>query len=305
VSRIVTLTMNPAIDRSCSVQHIVPDFKLRCSEPKREPGGGGINVARVIHELGGEALAFWTRGGPMGDLLAGLLDREGIAHAPVAIDGITRENVIVFERASERLYRFGMPGPPLSSREAERCLEEIERLDPAPDYFVASGSLPDGAGDDFYARAARLLPESTRLIADTSGEPLRCVLDEGVFLIKPNIRELGLLLGEKIEEDAQIEAFSKHLIDEGRTRAVLTSLGAAGAVLVTAGGTEHIMSPTVPIRSSVGAGDSMVGGLVLALARGDTIEAAARFGIAAGAAAVMTTGSSLCRREDVDRLAAR
>jgi len=305
VTRIVTFTMNPSIDRSCSVQHIVPDFKLRCSDLEREPGGGGINVARVIHELGGEALALWTRGGPMGALLEGLLDDAGITHRPVPIEGITRENVIVFERASERLYRFGMPGPPIASREADRCLEAIASLDPAPDYFVASGSLPDGAGSDFYARVARLLPGSTRLIVDTTGEPLRCVLEEGVFLIKPNIRELGLLLGEKVEEDFQIEAFSKLLIEEGKAKVVVTSLGVGGAMLVTAGGAKHIMSPTVPIRSSVGAGDSMVAGIVLALARGDSVEAAARYGIVAGAAAVMTPGSTLCRREDVERLAAR
>jgi 6-phosphofructokinase 2 len=261
-------------------------------------------VARVIHELGGEALALWTRGGPMGALLESLLESEGIAHRPVPIEGITRENVIVFERASERLYRFGMPGPPIASGEAESCLEAIASLDPAPDYFVASGSLPDGAGADFYARVARLLPGTTRLIVDTVGEPMRCVLEEGVFLIKPNIRELGLLLGEKIEEDAQIESFSKHLIEEGKVQVVVTSLGAGGAMLVTAERTEHIISPTVRIRSSVGAGDSMVAGLVLALARGESIEAAARFGIAAGAAAVMTPGSTLCRREDVERLAA-
>lgn len=299
---IVTVTLNPAVDKSCSVDRVIAEHKLRCSPPQFDPGGGGINVARAIHELGGRATAYWTRGGPLGELLHQLLDATGVEHRPIEVEGTTRENLIVYEEASAQQYRFGMPGPEFTSRDAARCLDAIGQIDPPPDYLVLSGSLPPGCDPGFYAELARRVSSSCRVVVDTSGRALQESLQSGPFLIKPNLRELGQLFGGAVQSDSEIEKAARQLIDSGRVQVVVTSIGSGGALLTTADQTEQIRSPTVPIRSKVGAGDSMVAGIVHRLAEGDGIAEAARFGVAAGAAAVMTPGTMLCRREDTERL---
>jgi len=302
VQPVVTVTPNPAVDGFAEVDHVVPDRKLRCGIPEHDPGGGGINVARAIRELGGAAEALWSRGGHGGDRLATLLDRAGIAHRPVPVDGDTRTNLTVLEGTSGRHYRFVLPGPVLHGDDVGRWLTVIADLSPPPAYLVLSGSLPPGLPDDFYARLANATGDETRVIVDSSGEAVVRAVDAGVFLVKPNIRELGQIVGEELEDDAHVEAAARKLIDRGRTDVVVTSLGAGGAIVVTADHCAHVRSPTVPIRSRVGAGNSMVAALVLGLARGLGVHEAVRFGVAAGAAAAMTPGTRLCRREDADRL---
>ncbi len=300
--RIATLTLNPTVDKSCEVEQVVPERKLRCGAVAFDPGGGGINVARAIAHLGGEALALWTAGGAIGQLLGSLLDQEGISNEPVPIQEMTRENLIVFEKSSGQQFRFGMPGAGLTDAEIENCLKRLKVLDPPPDYLVLSGSLPPGVDEHIYARAAECVPASCRVILDTSGKPLRCGLKTPAFLIKPNMDELAELAGHPIEGDPQIREVAGSLIDQGKTEVVVTSLGSGGAVLTTAEFQEHIRAPTVKIRSKVGAGDSTVAGIVLALSRGEPLSNAVRFGVAAGAAAVMTDGTELCRRADAERL---
>ncbi len=304
MKRVATLTMNPALDKSCTVESVAPERKLRTSEVVLHPGGGGINVSRAIAQLGGESAAVYTAGGVNGQLLHGLLaDAASIEHHVVEIRGDTRENLTVRERSSDQQYRFVMPGAELSRDEWQRCLDQLWKLDPWPDMLVASGSLPPGVPNHFYATLARQGRErDIHVIVDTSGDPLREAVDAGLYMIKPNLRELGQVSGRQLENDPQIEEASKRLLGEGKAQIVVTSLGPGGAVLVWEGGVEHIGSPTVPIRSKVGAGDSMVAGIVLALARGKSVPQAVRFGLAAGAAAVMTPGTELCHREDTERL---
>lgn len=300
--RIVTLTVNPALDRSCTVDHVVPGPKLRCSTPIAEPGGGGVNVARVIHTLGGEASALWTCGGLTGEAMRRLLDAQGVTHVPIAIAGDTRESFHVQEQGDGPLYRFVTPGPELRAEEVDACLQQMRNLDPPPRYLVVSGSLPPGVGAGFCRRVVTAAPKGCRTIVDTSGEPLREATNEGLFFIKPNLRELGQLAGKPVTSDAEAAAAARRIIDRGRVEAVVASLGAGGAILVTRDAIEPIRAPTVQLRSKVGAGDSTVAGIVLALARGMPLRDAARFGVAAGAAAVMTPGTQLCRRADVERL---
>jgi 6-phosphofructokinase 2 len=121
MAEILTVTLNPTVDKSCSVSKVMPEHKLRCSAPQHDPGGGGINVARVIHKLGADATAIWMRGGHVGQLLDGLLDEEGVPHEPQEIEGLTREHLIVYEEASEQQYRFGMPGPKLTPDELNQA----------------------------------------------------------------------------------------------------------------------------------------------------------------------------------------
>ncbi|HBG06605.1 MAG: phosphofructokinase [Geobacteraceae bacterium GWC2_58_44] len=300
---IVTLTMNPAIDKSSSVDHVVAERKLYCTAPRFEPGGGGINVSRAIRKLGGESLALYPSGGPNGETLQFLLNQEGIRHRPIPVKEWSRENLIVLEGSTGQQYRFGMPGPNLIEEEWRRCLAEILSSDPPPDYIVASGSLPPGVPLDFYARIARLGKEhGARVVVDTTGEPLRLALREGVYLIKPNIGEFRDIVGPGSEDESRIREMAKKVVSDGQCEVVAISLGAAGVLLVSEAGTERLQPPTVPIISKVGAGDSMVAGMVLSLARGNDVGDAVRFGVASGTAAVMTPGSELCRREDAERL---
>jgi 6-phosphofructokinase 2 len=303
MSSIATLTLNPAIDKSTRVERVVADEKLRCESPRREPGGGGLNVSRAIGRLGGTSRALYTAGGHTGALLQSLLDDEGIDHTPLSIDDWTRENMVVYERSTDRQFRFGMPGPTLTDAERDTCLEALRGLEPAPDYLVASGSLPPGAPDDTYAAVASVADAlGARPILDTSGTALREAMAAKWFLLKPNLRELQELAGTELDTEPERIDAARTFIERDWCEGVVLSMGASGALLITADRAEHVRSPTVSIESRVGAGDSMVGGLTLALNRGYDLSAAVRFGVAAGAAAVTTPGTELCRRDDTEAL---
>jgi 6-phosphofructokinase 2 len=304
---IVTLTMNPTIDKSVAVGHVAADAKLRCHSVRHDPGGGGINVARAIQRLDGAASAFYLAGGPLGDMLRDLLDAEQVTHRPLAIQSMTRENLTVLEESSDQQFRFGMPGPQVTESEQQRCLAALQELEPPPDYIVASGSLPEGVHPDFYAEVATIAAEvGARFVLDTSGDALQLSVEKApsgsVFLLKPNMRELRQLTQRDIPDEVEQESAAKSLVEAGQSQVVVVSLGAAGALLVTERQCERLRAPSVPIQSKIGAGDSMVGGIVWSLAEGRSIEEATRYGIAAGAAAVMTPGTELCRLEDTQRL---
>jgi 6-phosphofructokinase 2 len=196
-----------------------------------------------------------------------------------------------------------MPGPEATEDEWRACIQKIRIMDPFPEYIVASGSIPPGIPEDFYAQIARLAKENTsRFILDSTGAPLRRALEEGIYLIKPNLGEFKTLAKKEVEQEIHQVALARRIIHKGQSKAVVVSLGAAGVLMVWKDGCERLHAPTVPIKSKVGAGDSMVAGIVLALERGESLEKAVRFGVAAGAAAVMTPGTELCRKEDTERL---
>lgn len=299
---IVTATLNPCIDAMSHVDRVVPEQKLRCSRPKRYPGGGGINVARAVHRLGGSARALWSRGGPTGEILARLLDDEGVEHRALPIRDYTRENLIVREDASGQHYRFGMPGPELGDAELDAWRQLIAGLSPAPSYLVLSGSLPVGVKNELYAELVACAPKSSKVVLDTSGAALGAALKQRVFLVKPNMGELARLSDTTFRSNDEVAAAARSIVDRGEAQAVLVSLGRGGALLVTADLSERIHAPAVQMDSKVGAGDSMVGGLVVHLARGGSLSEAARYGVAAGTAAIMTPGTELCRKDDTERL---
>ena len=304
--RIMTLTMNPALDVSIAVDQLVAEKKLRCTSPLYEPGGGGINVAIVIHELGGTASALYAAGGATGQMLRELLEAKGIEQQPVPIEGRTREDITLLEKTSGQLYRLVTPGPKLSDHEKSACLHKLANLGFSPEYMVISGSLPRGVGPDFYIRVIRMMkPHGTRVILDTKAQSLKEVIKEGVFLVKPNMNELRELAGGELAEEAEQERFAAQLVAEGGAEIVTVSLGAAGALVVSDRIRQRIRAPAAPIKSRVGAGDSMVAGLTLALSQGRSVAEAVKYGIAAGSAAVMTPGTQLCRRRDVERLFAQ
>ena len=301
--RIITLIINPALDKISGISQVIPNKKLRCHAPKHEAGGGGINVSRAIRRLGGESLAIFPGGGANSEILKLKLDEEHVHYIVTPINGQTRENITIFEGESTHQYRFIMPGPTLSEEECQLPLKEIKESDPKPDYIVASGSITKGVPENFYQRLAELAQEiDSKLIVDTSGKQLTLAAEAGVYMLKPNIRELGHLAGKEItSEEHQIEV-AQELVHSGKAQIVVVSLGAGGALLVTKDIAEHLRTPMVPIRSKLGAGDSMVGGIVYALAKGMDIQHATRYGIAAGASAVMTPGIELCEKETTEKL---
>jgi 6-phosphofructokinase 2 len=298
---IVTLTLNPAIDASCQAEEIRPIRKIRTSEERYDPGGGGVNVARVIRELGGEALAVYFAGGLTGQAFNDMLGAIGLEHRVVPIAGMTRVSHTVYERSSGQEYRFVPEGPALGAKEWQAGLAVLETLD--ADYVVASGSLPKGVPDDFYARIARSARErGIRFVLDTSGEALRQALEIGVHLIKPNLGELEGLLGCALPAPTEQEVAAKQLVDDGRAEIVTVSLGADGALLATKDGCFRLRTPKITPRSAVGAGDSFVAGMTLGLATGRAPKDAFALAVATGTATVLTMGTELCRRADVLRI---
>jgi len=300
---ICTITLNPALDVATSTDRVTATHKLRCSQARFDPGGGGVNVARVICTLGGQATAIYTAGGPVGDSLRKLLDAAGIPQRVIPIAGETRVSFTVDERMSNDQFRFVFPGPQLSPDEQENCLEAIQALEPRPQFLVASGSLPPGVPDDFYARVAEIAIQlGAKYFLDTSGDALRNAGREGIYLIKPNLRELSEFAGRELNSSQDRIAAGREMISEGRAEVIVLSLGSEGALLITADMAEYFPALEVPVRSAVGAGDSMLGGIVFALAQGKSLRDAVRYGMAAGAAALMTEGTELSRREDSERL---
>jgi 6-phosphofructokinase 2 len=300
---ILTLTVNPALDIATATDLIEPSRKLRCETPRYDPGGGGINVARAAHRLGGEALAVFPAGGASGQMIEVLLGEEGVPNVAMPVPGITRESLAVVERQTGRQYRFLLPGPELAPRDQERLLAALAaQMTPRTRFVVASGSLPPGAPADFYRRVARLARERGADFAlDTSGEALTGA-GTGIFLIKASLRELGQLRGETIDGEAALEQAARAVIAEGRCTVLVVSLGADGALLATAEECRRFPAARVTAVGSVGAGDSMLAGILVALTRGWALVEAVRFGVAAGSAALLRPGTELCRRDDTERL---
>ena len=304
-NQILTVTINPALDISTSTEEVLENHKLRCTASRLDPGGGGVNVSRVVRRLGGRSLAVYTAGGPIGETYRRLVEAEHVPSLVVPIESNTRQSFTVDERSSGAQYRFVLEGPQLSEEEWRACLDYTGQAMAAGGYVVASGSLPPGVPDDFYARVVRMAREGgARCIVDSAGPALAEAFDEGVFLATPSRRELGAYFGTTLDsEQSEIDAASA-LIAKGAAEYVALTLGEKGAVMASKSGIVRLAAPTVDAVSTVGAGDCFLAAFVLRLAQGRSVEAAFRAAVAAGAAAVMTPATELCHRPDVERLEA-
>jgi 6-phosphofructokinase 2 len=303
MTAIVTLTMNPALDVTTSTPAIEPTHKLRCAAPRYDPGGGGINVARTIIRLGGDALAIFPSGGATGAYLTRLMEGEAVPMQVIPIAGTTRESFAVTDERSSEQFRFVLPGPRLLVDERRACFEAVAAALPTPGWLVAGGSLPPGVGDAFYAELAGFCrTRGIRFVLDTSGPALAACRGANAFLIKPSATELSSLVGGPLEsEKAELDA-AQAIHSLGYAENVVVSLGARGALAVTANGHVRMPAPQISVRSGVGTGDAMLGAIVHKLARGAPMAAAVGYGIAAGAAAALSSGTQLMRPDDVDRL---
>ncbi|MDQ3277178.1 MAG: 1-phosphofructokinase family hexose kinase [Bacteroidota bacterium] len=301
MAQIVTLTFNPCIDKNTTVNGIVPEKKLRCAKAIYGPGGGGINVSRALRSLGAESLAIFPSGGYSGKFLQHLVASEEIPFRTIETATHTRENFIVLDTASNLQYRFGMPGNGITENEWKALLAELEGTE--ADFIVASGSLLPGMPAGIVAQVAAIAKnKGAKLVLDTSGEALKMALDVGVFLLKPNLNELSSLVGRENLEPEGVDDLAREIISRGQCEVIVISMGDKGAKLVTIEESYHVVPPDVPEVSTLGAGDSMVAGMVLALSENRPLKEVLQLGVACGTAATITHGSELCRKEDVDRL---
>ncbi|OBH50934.1 phosphofructokinase [Mycobacterium mantenii] len=302
-AQIVTLTMNPALDITTSVDVVRPTDKMRCQATRYDPGGGGINVARVANVLGASVSAIFTVGGPTGALVASFVREEGVPCQLIEIEASTRESFTVNENSSGRQYRFVLPGPWLSSAEQARCLDRLRAEAESADFVVASGSLPPGVPPDYYQLVADICRDvGARLILDTSGGGLQHI-SSGVYLLKASVRELGERVGGLLVTESEQLAAANSLVESGCAQVVLVSLGSRGALLATPQGSQRFSAITVHGGGSgVGAGDAMVGAIATGLGRGWPLVKSVRLGIAAGAAMSMTPGTEVSTRADIEKL---
>ena len=301
-SPIVTLTLNPALDLSAATLRLEPLQKLRCTNVRRDPGGGGINVARVIARLGGKVTTIFPSGGISGKLLEQLLHTEALSQIAVRTELETREDVTVFEEQSGQQYRFVMPGAELSKTEQGAMLDALGRCE--AELVVLSGSLPQATPATIYGQIAKASrARGQQLIVDSSGEALKAALAEGVFLIKPNARELAALSPRALTSEASFIEAARAIVAGGGAEFVALTLADRGARLVGRNQILRAAAPAVTPLSTVGAGDSFTGGFAWALSHKQELAQCLRYGVAAGTAALLGHGTELARADDVHRLA--
>jgi 6-phosphofructokinase 2 len=300
----LTVTLNPSVDVSAGVAVVEPERKLHCGSTCREPGGGGVNVARVVRVLGGDVTALVLVGGCSGAQLLDLLARQGLATEAIPIAEETRESLTVLDGATGRQYRFVMPGPTVTEEELAAAEARIDALARHSSLVVLSGSLPPNVPPGrFGSLVERIRSTGPAVIVDTSGDALGAAASAGTLVMKPSVRELSTFAGHALPGEPEVVAAAHDLLDRGPNEAVVVSLGAAGALLVRPDAPAvRVHGSRVHALSTVGAGDSLVGAMAVALERGADMEAAVCRGVAAGTAATLAHGTGLCRREDVERL---
>jgi 6-phosphofructokinase 2 len=301
---IATLTMNPTIDVAYEVRRVIPTHKIRASHEYHNPGGGGINVARVFVRLGGNARCYYLSGGATGVALDGLLDLHQLVRTRIPIAGETRVAANIIEADSGQEFRVVPAGPAVSESEWQACLDRLAQAE--CDYLVISGSLTPGAPDDFYARVTRAVAaRGIKVVLDSSGAALREGLEGGnIHLVKPSVGELQHLVGKALPDSWAIGEAASALVESGKVELVAVTMGHEGALLAYKGGTKFLPALPIEAKSAVGAGDSFVAGMVYALSCGKDPLEAFRFGVASGAAAVLRPGTDLARPADIERMAA-
>lgn len=300
MTNILTITMNPALDVSTAVDEVRHTSKLRCEPMQRRAGGGGVNVARELHRLGADVLAFYTAGHSTGRVMYSLLQQEGVSCHPHPISGFPRESFTVLEHSTGHEYRFVLPGPEITTQEWEDALVQVGQLCKPQSLVVASGSLPPGVPVDFYARVSQVVQAAQgALIVDTSGEPLNAALAQGVFMVKPSLHELRDFCGQPLPTLYAVRDAAQALVQRRAAQIVVVSMGEMGALMATQQGAWYAPPLHVVVHSAVGAGDSFVAGMVWALSEGqDPVQAFAK-GVACATATLVSTGSGLGDMEQV------
>jgi 6-phosphofructokinase 2 len=298
---ILTVTLNPCIDKSSTVEKFKPESKLRCTEIVNEPGGGGINVSKALKKLEAPSVALFPAGGHNGNMLCSLLKEEEILFHAVDTKVETRENWIVLETEENNQYRFTFPGREVLEETIKTLVDQIRSFSPA--YVVASGSLPPGLPDYFYGLIVKnAAAVGAKCIVDTSGPALQALKGKGAYLIKPNSSELCKMLDVETLDKNEIADAAQQAIADGFAEIIVVSMGPDGAWLVSADEKYFVAAPPVEKKSTVGAGDSMVAGITYSLQKQLSLKEAIRFGVACGSAATINHGTQLFNKSDAENL---
>lgn len=298
---ILTVTLNPCIDKSSRVEKMKPESKLRCAEVVNEPGGGGINVSKALQKLEASSVALFPAGGHNGNMLCSLLKEEGIDFHAVDTRVETRENWIVLETSTNNQYRFTFPGREVLEDTVKTLVDQIRSF--APSFVVASGSLPPGLPDYFYGLIVKnAAAVGAKCIVDTSGPALQALKGKHAFMIKPNIGELCKMLNVDWLDKEEVPDAAQQAIRDGFAEIMVVSMGSMGAWLINSEKRYFVEAPPVEKKSTVGAGDSMVAGITYSLQKGRTLREAIQFGVACGSAATMNDGTQLFKKADAERL---
>ncbi len=299
MTAILTLTLNPALDVTTSVLLLEPHVKMRCRAASREPGGGGVNVARAIRALGGESRALIASGGATGRALLDLAAAEDIDCTAVDAPGETRETLQVVDESTGAQYRFVLPGPCWTETDGKQFLESLTRTLEGKGYgwVIASGSLPPGLPDDFYAQVAGIADQhGARLLLDSSGAALRQGVKGPVYLAKPDRAEIADLVSESGGDRVAPLEMAVAMVRRGHPENLIYTQGAEGATVVTPKAVSRWRPPALKVQSLTGAGDAFLAAVVLALDDGRDLHEAGRRGMAAAAATVETIGNQPCAR---------
>lgn len=299
--KIITITLSPCIDKSTTVDRFIPEKKLKCSYPMLEAGGGGINVSRALKNFNTSSLCIYISGGYTGSILNNLIYHEKLDAIAVKSEINTRENFIVFENQTHLQFRFGMPVNTVSKAEWKKVIAALKK-EKASD-LILSGSISSGIDPEFFKEiAAYVKKQKCRFIVDTAGEALKTIIKSGAYLIKPNQNEFSGFFGNKQLSTSQIIAHAKKLIKVSKVENIIVSLGEKGAVLVNAKTAILYTPPKLEVKSTVGAGDSMIAGIVYKLNSGNSIEEAVKFGIACGTATTNNSGMQLCTLKGANKV---
>jgi len=299
---IATITLNPSLDEHIIVDELVVEEANRWTKLRRYAGGKGIDVSRAIHEMGGMTIAYGFIGGPNGRQVEILLDEEEVLFSFTPIKRETRTNFIITDNRTSQQTRIDAPGPHIVKSELERFIKKLRQIRPKPAFMAAGGSVPPGVPVSiYYDIIMEAKGRGVRTILDSAGQWLGEGIKAKPYLIKPNVREAEAMLGKELPtEEAIIEA-ALELVETG-IEVVVISRGKDGIIAATKGSLFKAVPPPVKIRSAVGAGDCAVAGLALKLVHGKPLKEACRLAVAMGSAALLTPGTELCHRADVERL---
>jgi 6-phosphofructokinase 2 len=303
MTRILTVTLNPALDITTSVERLVSGRKLRCRAPRIDAGGGGVNVSRAIAKLGESSLAFVALGGPIGEMMKQQLHKDGIDYEFFKSEGDTRQSLVVHDDATVEQYRFVLPGPIWSEAEFGMFTDRLKQLIKPGSQVVLSGSMPPGVGDDAATPIVQLADDqAARVVADISGPALTALSQSGpnrslTFIISEN--EAGRLAGEQLDVQ-KASAFARSLLNNGAAETIIVTLGDKGAVAVGADESWHVAPPAMRVISKVGAGDSFAAGLTIGLTRAWPLSKALAYAMASAASAVTTPATELCTKQGTE-----
>lgn len=302
---VLTVTLNPSVDRAVFVQQLKVGDTNRVVRSETDAGGKGVNLSRVLRELGGETVATGFLGGGPGAYICKVLEDQGVPHCFVQVHGDTRTNFSVEDADQNPPTTFNEKGPEVLATDIDHLFARVKEYLPNLTWLAMGGSLPPGAPTDVFRRLTELAHEAgVKALVDADGEAMKLAMAARPDFIKPNENEASRLLGRELSGrndalDAAMELY-QHL--GGGDKIAIISRGAGGAVIACEEGEFDGITPSVEMRSTIGCGDSMLGGMLWAMGAGKSLEESFRWGLASGAATASTDGTEIARRPIVESL---